>query len=428
MRNKLINLAGSTILATAMASIVLTAMPQAAIAAPTTEDFETFAAGTPLVDHNGWTFTGAGNYDVGIDATGITGQSARISNAIMSGSFSDWLFSPELSEPATELGAQKSFTAEFEIASATGEYQPGMQMTVAPQTADGARMSNLRFTDTPDGIEVMFSDVLNLDEVAGYYPDEEDWRSDTIAVLSHTAPHHVKIVLDLYDGPHNDVVQVYIDGSAGLVAGRPTGETQFEGFFAPVDNQPTINKAKAGQAIPMKWKLGTQSFATSWEDYYRYNTESNGGDKVEPFEGAPFGTRNVDSLIFQARCDGVGTCENPLIEEDGGFLIDDVAYESTSARTLPIATTPVTDPSVYGTGEVGNPVFTTKASLASECSPLAGDIDPLEVYAPGASGLTYNAATGVWHYNVQTPKSYAGKCVEMTLNGFDESAQFKFVK
>ncbi len=58
--------------------------------------------------------------------------------------------------------------------------------------------------------------------------------------------------------------------------GRP-GEAAFDGFFAPVDNQPTINKAKAGQTIPMKWRLAAPSFATCWEDYYRYNSESNAG-------------------------------------------------------------------------------------------------------------------------------------------------------
>ena len=29
----------------------------------------------------------------------------------------------------------------------------------------------------------------------------------------------------------------------------------FEGFFSPVDNIPTVNKANAGQAIPVKWRL-----------------------------------------------------------------------------------------------------------------------------------------------------------------------------
>ena len=76
--------------------------------------------------------------------------------------------------------------------------------------------------------------------------------------------------MNLIPGPHNDVVQVYIEGingGAGLVPGRP-GPATFDGFYAPVDNQPTTNKAKAGQTIPLKWRVGATSFATSWEDYY----------------------------------------------------------------------------------------------------------------------------------------------------------------
>jgi hypothetical protein len=208
------------------------------------------------------------------------------------------------------------------------------------------------------------------------------------------------------------------------VPGR-SGETEFDGFFAPVDNQPTINKAKAGQTIPMKWELSAPSFATSWEDYYRYNTESNArlGD-------GPFDTRQVDSLVFQARCQEAGPCANDSLTDDGtpvngnGFLIDNVSFTSSPiGSALPIDPESVTDPSAYG-----SPVFTTALSAAADCSPANG-MDPLESYAPpGASGLTYNEATGVWHYNVQTPKSWAGKCVEMTLNGFGESTLFKFVK
>ena len=58
------------------------------------------------------------------------------------------------------------------------------------------------------------------------------------------------------------------------------------------------------------------------------------------------------------------------------------------------------------------PVFTTERLRSASLR----DLDPIEVYAPGASGLAYDAATGMWHYNVQTPKDSAGKCVEMTLN------------
>ena len=108
------------------------------------------------------------------------------------------------------------------------------------------------------------------------------------------------------------MVQVYIDDIAGrwcLVPGRRTAT--FDGFFAPVDNQPTTNKAKAGQTIPLKWTLDATSFATSWEDYYRYNTESNGGDRGStrwPRYGTARGrlTRSSSRLV----CRLPDTCAN----------------------------------------------------------------------------------------------------------------------
>ena len=53
MRNKLIKLAGSTIVAVAMASIALTAMPQAALAAPAVEKATgSIVMGADGQDHN----------------------------------------------------------------------------------------------------------------------------------------------------------------------------------------------------------------------------------------------------------------------------------------------------------------------------------------------------------------------------------------
>jgi hypothetical protein len=379
-----------------------------------TQDFEGFATGTPLVasGSSGWTYTGGSSYDVGIQPSGISGNSVRISNGVMSGSFGDWLFSKPLGTAATE-GGQQEFTSEFDLASMLpDQVQDGLQISVAPQTGGGARMSFLKFADTNAGIVVSFSDVMNLPETVGYYPAAEAWRDVQIATLDRSVTHHVKLVMDLYPGPHNDVVQVYIDDMAtGLVPGRP-GAATFDGFYAPVDNQPTTNKAKAGQTIPMKWKLSAPSIATSWEDYYRYNSESNAGQGPGPWT-----TRQVDSLVFQARCAQAGPCANAGVTGNG-FLIDNVSYASTATPTLPIATQGISDPSVYGT-----PVFTSDPQACD----LGGDIDAIEVYAPGASGLMYHG-NGVWQYNWQTPKGYAGHCVEMTLNLTGDSTSFRFIK
>jgi hypothetical protein len=406
---------------------VLAGLFVAAIAMPASADslgpqgFEAprFTAGTPLVGADGWTYTGGTNYDVGITAAtdGIDGQSLRISNGTMSGSFGDWVFSPHLGTPATENGL-KEFTTQFQIKSVTGENQ-GMSMNIAPQSLDGARMTNLRFEDQADGIHVIFSDALNLDETLTF--QDAPFRLADIATLSYGGTHNVEIVMNLFPGPHNDVVQVYIDGSAGLVPGQPAGEATFDGFFAPVDNQPTTNKAKAGQTIPLKWRLATQSFATSWEDYYRYDKESNGGsavaDPIDPVNG--YGTRDVDSLIIQARC--AGGCTNAPAQ-GAGYLIDNVTFGSAALGTpLPVASEGVSDPSVYN----NPPIKVT----GEDCDDLPGALDPIEVYASNANGLMYHG-NGVWQYNWQTPKSLAGKCVEVALApaSLDGSTLFKFTK
>jgi len=378
------------------------------------EGFESFSPVSPLVGQGGWTYSGGSSYDVGINEDLGGNQAVRISNGTMSGSFGDWVFSPAI-DPAQELGNNQEFVAEFDLSSMKpNELQENLQISVAPQTGGGARMSFLKFEDTDAGIVVSFADVMNL---PGEFPAGESWRTVQIGQpLDRSQTHHVKLVMNLFEGPHNDVVQVYIDDmETGLVPGR-TGAATFDGYFAPVDNQPTINKAKAGQTIPMKWTLSAPSHATSWEDYYRYNPESNAGLEPEDYT-----TRQVDSLIFQARCSAVGPCANAPVQGQG-FLIDNVEYTSSAIGTpLPVASVGSSDASVYE-----NPPFTIQGEL---CGGLGEEIDPIEVYASNAGGLMYQG-NGVWQYNFKTQKSWGGNCAEVQLAGFgeDTATLFRFVK
>ena len=403
------------------------ALPASAATLPS-EGFEGFAPGNPFQPINGWAYSNGLNYDVGIAPTGIDGtQSLRISNGTMSGSFGDWVFSPAITA-ATETPGSQEFIATFDIQSATGAPQDGMSMNVAPQSERGARMTNLRFEDQGDGIHVIFSDVLNLQEVSGYYPAEEDWRLLDIKTLDYTSKHTVTIKMNLLPGPHNDVVQVYIDGSAGLVPGR-SGDVTFDGFFAPVDHPDTVNKAKMGQTVPLKFKASAPSFATSWEDYYRYNSESNAAlvqipqdpDVIELLP-EPWDTRQVDSLIFQARCAAAGPCANASAKGNG-FWLDNVTYSSGAiVNPLPVAAAPVTDPAVFG----AQPFKSTKLA----CNELDGPGDAIETYSTNALGLKYTG-DGIWHYNWQTkqPGTTVGSCVKMELTiQPDLNALFTFTK
>jgi len=248
-------------------------------------------------------------YDQEVDSSfgtpGFGAQSFRMSNAVTSGSFGDWVFSKSLGDEAGETDAendgmsggarQPHYEAQFEIASAVpGAEQPGLQISMAPDRGDGARMSYLRFEDATDGIHVIFFDYQDIapfgtsvgDAANGCGVGDNFFGTD-VGTMDRTIPHTVKFSMDFVDGPRNDVVEIYIDGV--LVH---TG--------------------------------------TSWEDYFRY------------CEGNP--TRTVDSLIFQARGNG-GSDNNPVADEEG-FLIDNL--------TLLSGDVPVPPPPPSGDGAINS--------------------------------------------------------------------------
>ena len=96
-----------------------------------------------------------------------------------------------------------------------------------------------------------------------------------IATLSRNAPHSVRLVMSMIDGPRNDVVSVYVDGALVI-----TG--------------------------------------TSWEDYFRWCTESGGGTGNVAFDQS----RTVDSILFRTG----GTAQPGNLGK--GFLIDNLSYNS----------------------------------------------------------------------------------------------------
>jgi hypothetical protein len=246
--------------------------------------FDDFALGT-VNGQSGWSSTGPFDQAIVNNTYGFPTfgcKSLRISDAVISGSFGDQTFSDPVTNEAGETDAlnggmsggtrQNHFEAQFDLASATSTYQPGMHMSVSPDRGDGARMSYLRFEDAPDGINVFFDDVQSTTDPANFV--ETQIATD----LSRAVPHTFKFVMDFVEGPSNDVVQIYIDGI--LVH---TG--------------------------------------TSWENYFRFDNESN--------PSLVSNSRTVDSLLF--RQSGTATPANA----GKGFLIDNYSLtSSTVAPTL----------------------------------------------------------------------------------------------
>jgi hypothetical protein len=202
------------------------------------------------------------------------GQSLRISDAVTSGTFGDQTFAKPLVNAVGEADStsgtfspgtlQRHFEMQFDIASVLRTLQSGMHVSVSPDRGDGSRMSYLRLEDHADGIHVFFDDVTDPGPVGTV----ANFNETDIATISR-APHTIKLTFDAIDGPHNDVVKVYIDGVLKI-----TG--------------------------------------TSWEDYYRYDPEA----------AAEQSPRIVKTVLFRES----GTA-NPL-DLGNGFLIDNLMLSS----------------------------------------------------------------------------------------------------
>lgn len=254
-----------------------------------TETFEAFTLGTNLTQ-NGWQRTGSYDSEI-VAGTGVDGfgdQSLRISNSTTSGSFGDHLFSNSLAQEAGETGAvngglssgprQPHFEAEWSFTSAdpSGE-QAGLAVGVSADRGDGARMSQLRMVDGPDGLGLVYFDYQDRHHVGtdsnlgqgctvgtdGFFP------TTIVSGLPRNAVYTVKMSIDFLEGPRNDVLRIWVDGS-----------------LVHVD--------------------------TTWEDYYRYCAESQPPVNV---------SRTVDSLLFRPVSPAAGT-------PGSGFLVDNVSLAS----------------------------------------------------------------------------------------------------
>jgi len=195
-----------------------------------------------------WSSFGPYDHKVTLNTYGYASfglQSLRISNAITSGSFGDQTFSKRTTNYAGETTSdcsiwclptgtrQRHFEVEWDFAStAPAAEQPGLAVTASPDRGDGSRMSFVRLRDTPTGLAVDFVDVQGVERVPPACGSANFEEATAIASgLARNVPHTIKITMDLLEGPSNDIVKVYVDGSL-----RHTG--------------------------------------TSWEDYYRYDCEA----------------------------------------------------------------------------------------------------------------------------------------------------------
>ena len=255
-----------------LAALVTPLGGAAPVVGPITFEPPTYTVGN-IDGQDGWMKTGP--FDVEVEAVadypaasgyGFGTQALRMSNAYASGSFGDQTFSPATS-PAGE-DAANHFDASFWFGTALATWQPGMVTSVSPDDGNGSRMTYLRFEDQIDGVHVFFVDVVN----PGPYPMVSSFNEYPVATLSRTSAHSIGFSVDFQDGPANDVVKIYVDGS--LVH---TG--------------------------------------TTWEDYYRYDPEQTANGNVVP---------DVSKMLFR---EGGASVPTNL---GNGFLVDGLSLESST--------------------------------------------------------------------------------------------------
>lgn len=362
-----------------------------AVATPASADtvstnFEDYSLGN-INGQDGWTSTGAAGsgcalYDHKVSSslgtTNFGDQSLRISNAVTSGCFGDQTFSKSLVNAVGETGAnagiypagvlQSHFETEFDVASTTpGVQQPGLFMSVSPDRGDGSRMSYLGFEDTAEGIKIIFYDVQGVGDPA-------DFVYSDLGNYPNTLPHHIKLTFDAVDGPSNDVVKVWVDGV--LVH---TG--------------------------------------TSWENYYRYDSESNAEQNV----------RVVRNVLFRT---GGGSAPSTL---SYGYLVDNLKISSSTETDIGLLCKD------NGWELFSNPSFKNQGKcvsfFANNKNPKAwGDIkmsDPSQhmIFTTVDYGGDSNSDTGMveyWNYDYPGLLHYKAPITCSTVDRGTKEARFMF--
>ncbi len=296
----------------------LLVVPVIAFADTVNVDFENppYALGS-INAQDGWTSLGAAGsgcaiYDHAVASSlGTAGfglQSLRISNAVTSGCFGDMTFVKPLANAVGETSStagtysagtkQQHFEMQFDLASAVPEaQQAGLFMSVSPDRGDGSRISYLGFEDVTDGIDIIFYDVQGTSNPANFVLTD-------LGVYDRSVSHTVKLTLDTLDGPSNDVVRVWINGT--LVH---TG--------------------------------------TSWENYYRFDSEASA-------EQSP---RIVKTVIFRT-----GGAAAPATA-GAGFLVDNLStFSGVILVGPPTDRTQCTD---GGWATFNNPAFNNQGECVS---------------------------------------------------------------
>jgi uncharacterized repeat protein (TIGR01451 family) len=247
-----------TVLATAVSTVLLVSGVAVADTVTTTFESPTFHPGS-VAGQDGWRSAVPGNvpalpngYDQEVEGNGATvpaafgQQSLRLSNRYSNGEFFYQTYSKPVTSRAGETQANTEYTAEFSFISKTpAAEQPGLNVSVSPDSGEGSRMSYVGLRDTPAGIRVT---VFDTPEVDGEFVPYD------AGTLDRSVPHTIKFWIKVNPGVDNDLVRIYIDN-------RDLGQcfTTWENYYrtaseqAPPPNRntpATINSLQFRSSVP----------------------------------------------------------------------------------------------------------------------------------------------------------------------------------
>jgi uncharacterized repeat protein (TIGR01451 family) len=176
--------------------------PGVAVAATHTTDFEGLAPGS-VNGQDGWR-SGSSSDQAVVPSRGVPTfgqQSWRLSNRLASAAFDTQTYSTPVVSPAGETQPNTVFIARFSLIDPA--FQPGLSVTVSPDSGDGSRMAWVGLLDQQDGFHVSTGDSSG--------PGGDFVYAD-LGVLSHGQPHTIEFRIKLVPGEANDRVRILIDG------------------------------------------------------------------------------------------------------------------------------------------------------------------------------------------------------------------------
>jgi hypothetical protein len=305
---------------------------------PITFESPPYTAGININGQEGWSNTGGFDANVAtlssFGASGFGGsQALQISDSVTSGTFGNQTFAPALTQQAGESTGQRFFNASFQIGTTQATQQcvgctagtppvPNpLHLSVSPDNGSGGRMSYLRFEDRANGVHVFFDDVSD----SGPDYTQATFNETDIATLDRGTAHTIGFSIHFIPGPGNDVVMISIDNHV----------------------------VKTG---------------TTWEDYYRYDNEHQGGTTPP----------TTSTLEFRESGDANAG------DVGQGFLVDNLSTAST-AMVPCLSTGFMRDGINLTAAQIGGTV--TGSLDASGCN--IGAYNPTSVSGADISGANY---------------------------------------